>query len=136
MMRDPQAILSQAREGAVPPGWAVFTKKRGRVRGLLSGTSDDPDPLLVVTPEGVVEFASHRSGLETVDFDHLSQVVLRVRGHSFSDSTIVNLDVWLDLRLRDGQTQKWKSSAFADDYRTVQSVLEAYGAFKMLHGGR
>jgi hypothetical protein len=45
---------------------------------------------------------------------------------------IVNLEVWLDLRFRDGRKQKWRSSAFADDYRTIQSVLEAYGAYRAL----
>ena len=31
---------------------------------------------------------------------------------------------------------KWLSSTFANDYRTVQSVLEAYGAYKALRGAR
>jgi hypothetical protein len=135
MMRDPRAILYQASQGAAPSGWAVFTKKRGRVSGFLRGTSDDPDPLLVITPEGVVEFADNRKGLLVLDFDQLSDVTLRVQGSSFSDSTIVNLDVWLDLRFRDGRKQKWRSSSFANDYGTVQSVLEAYGAYKALQRG-
>jgi hypothetical protein len=136
MMRDPRAILSQVGQGEAPPGWAVFTKRRGRVRGFLKGTSGDPDPLLVITPEGVVEFVDNRKGLQTVDFDQLSEVALRVQGSSFSDSMIVNLDVWLDLRFRDGRKQKWRSSTFADDYRTIQGVLEAYGAHKVLRGSR
>ena len=135
-MRDPRAILTQASQGAAPPGWAVFTKRRGRLSGFLKGTSDDPDPLLVVTPEGVVEYVDNRKGLSLVDFDHLADVTLRVQGSSFSDSMIVHLDVWLDLQFRDGRKQKWRSSSFADDYRTVQSFLEAYGAYKMLRGGR
>jgi hypothetical protein len=135
MMRDPRAILYQASQGATPLGWAVFTKKRGRVSGFLRGTSDDPDPLLVVTPEGVVEFVDNRKGLMVVNFDQLSDVTLRVQGSSFSDSTIVHLDVWLDLRFHDGRKQKWRSSSFANDYRTVQSVLEAYGAYKALRRG-
>lgn len=135
-MRDPRAILSQAAGGAAPFGWTVFTKKRGRIRGFFTGTSDDPDPLLVVTPEGAVEFVDQRRGLQIVDFDQLSGVTLRVQGHSFSDSTIVTLDVWLDLWFRDGRKQKWRSATFADDYRAIQSVLEAYGGYKMFHGGR
>lgn len=135
-MLDSRAILSRAGQGAAPSGWAVFTKRRGRVRGFLRGTSDDPDPLLVITPEGVVEFVDSRKAIHIVDFDQLSDLALRVQGSSFSDSMIVNLDVWLDLRFRDGRTQKWRSSTFADDYRTIQSVLEAYGAYKVLRGGR
>jgi hypothetical protein len=57
-------------------------------------------------------------------------------GTSSSDSMIVNLDVWLDLRFRDGRKQKWRSSTFADDYRTIRSVLEAYGAHKALGASR
>ena len=135
-MLDPRAILSQASQGGVPPGWAVFSKRRGRVGGFLRGTSGDPDPLLVITPEGVAEFVDNQKGIHAVDFDQLSEVALRVRGSSFSDSMIVNLDVWLDLGFRDGRKQKWRSSTFANDYRTVQSVLEANGAYKVLRGGR
>jgi hypothetical protein len=135
-MLNPQSILARASEGGAPPGWAVFTKKRGRVGAFFRGTSGDPDPILVITPDGVVEFADHRRGIQTVDFDQLSEVTLRVRGSSFSDSTIVHLEVWLDLRFRDGRRQKWRSSTFADDYRTVQGVLEAYGAHKVYRGLR
>ena len=135
-MFDPRAVLFQASQGAAPSGWAVFTKRRGRLAGFLRGTSDDPDPLLVITPEGVVEFVDNRKGLFLVDFDQVSDITLRVRGSSFSDSTIVNLDVWLDLGFRDGRKQKWRSSTFANDYRTVQGVLEAYGAYKVLRGSR
>jgi hypothetical protein len=136
LMLDPRAILFQASQGAAPAGWAVFTKRRGRLSGFLRGTSDDPDPVLVITPEGVVEFVDNRKGLFVVDFDQVSDIALQVRGSSFSDSTIVNLDVWLDLGFRDGRKQKWRSSTFANDYRTVQSVLEAYGAYKVLRGIR
>jgi hypothetical protein len=112
-MRDPRAILSQAQQGAAASNWVVFTKGRGLVRGFLRGTSDDPDPLLVITPEGIVEYVDHRKGLQVVDFDRLSEITLKVQGHSFSDSMIVTLDVWLDFRFHDGRQQKWRSSAFA-----------------------
>jgi hypothetical protein len=136
MMHDPREILFQASQDAAPAGWAVFTKRRGRLGGFLRGTSDDPDPLLVITPEGVVEFVDNRKGLFVVDFDQLSDITLRVQGSSFSDSTIVNLSVWLDLHFPDGRKQRWRSSTFPNDYRTVQSVLEAYGAYKVLRGSR
>jgi hypothetical protein len=42
LMLDPRAILFQASQGAAPSGWAVFTKRRGRLTGFLRGTSDDP----------------------------------------------------------------------------------------------
>src|SRR5450432_3624886 len=55
-MLDPYAVLGQARQDSTPATWQVFTKERGRVRGFLRGTSADPDPVLVITPAGVVEY--------------------------------------------------------------------------------
>jgi hypothetical protein len=48
---------------------------------------------------------------------------------------LVTLDVWLDLRFRDGRVQTWRPSISADDHRTIQSVLEAYGAYTALRAG-
>jgi hypothetical protein len=98
---DPQAVLSQAGQGRAPPTWRVFTKERGRVRGFLRGTSADPDPLLVITPDGVAEYTDSRKPTTVVDFDSLSRIRLRVSGSTFSDSIQVRLDVWLDLHYRD-----------------------------------
>jgi hypothetical protein len=57
---DPQTILGQASQGGAQATWQVFTKERGRVRGFLRGTSADPDPLLVITPGGVVEYVDSK----------------------------------------------------------------------------
>lgn len=48
-MTDPRSTLSQARQGPVPADSRVFDKRRGRLSGFFHGTSDDPDPLLVIT---------------------------------------------------------------------------------------
>lgn len=107
------------------------------MRGFFTGRSDDPDPLLVITPEGAAEFVDSRSAVVVVDFDDVAAADLRIRGHSFSDSMIVNLDVWIDLNYRDGRkTAKWRSSSFGDDFRTIQAFLEAFGAYKALRRGR
>lgn len=112
-MLDPQAVLGQARQGRVPANWRVFTKARGRVRGFLRGTSADPDPLLVITPNGVVEYVDSKKPVAAVDFDSLSGISLRVSGSTFSDSIQVRLDVWLDVHYRDGRKSKWRSASFA-----------------------
>jgi hypothetical protein len=129
-MNDPRAILGQARQGPVPVSWRIFTKKRGKLSGFLRGSSNDPDPLLVITPDGAIEYANERKPSTVVDFHDLAGIALRVRGSSFSDSTIVNLDVWIDLHYRDGRKTKWRSTSFADDLQTVQCFIEAYGAHK------
>jgi hypothetical protein len=132
---DPQAVLSQAGQGKAPATWRVFTKERGRVRGFLRGTSADPDPLLVITPDGVAEYTDSRKPAAAVDFDSLSRIMLRVSGSTFSDSIQVRLDVWLDLHYRDGRKSKWRSASFAGQYQTIQAFIEAYGAHQALRSG-
>jgi hypothetical protein len=131
-MTDPRTILGQARQGPVPVNWRVFTKKRGKLSGFLRGSSHDPDPLLVITPDGAIEYANERKPPTVVNFDELAEMTLRVRGSSFSDSTIVTLDVWIDLHYRDGRKTKWRSTSFADNLQTIQCFVEAYGANKAL----
>jgi len=131
-MIDPRTILGQARQGLGPVNWRVFTKKRGKVSGFLRGSSHDPDPLLVITPDGAVEYTNERKPLTVVNFDELAGMTLRVRGSSFSDSTIVTLEVWIDLHYRDGRKTKWRSTSFADNLQTIQCFIEAYGAHKAL----
>ncbi|MCU7826708.1 hypothetical protein [Kitasatospora sp. DSM 101779] len=134
-MTDPQTILEQARRGPAPANWRVFTKKRGKLSGLLHGSSHDPDPLLVITPDAAVEYRDDHTPPAVVGFDDLADVELKVRGQSFSDSTLVNISAWLDLRYRDGGTAKWRPVSFGDDLQAIQGFLEAYGAHKALRGG-
>ena len=109
-------------------------KERGRLRGFLRGTSGDPDPLLVVTPDGAVEYIDSKKPIVVVDFASLSRIRLRVSGSTFSDSIQVRLDVWLDLHYRDGRKSKWRSASFAGQYQTIQAFIEAYGAHQALRG--
>jgi hypothetical protein len=134
-MLDPQAVLNQASQGRAPATWRIFTKERGRVRGFLRGTSGDPDPMLVITPDGAVEYVHSKKPVTAVGFDHLASVRLRVTGSSFSDSTLVRLDVWLDLQYLDGRKAKWRSVSFSGNYRTIQSFIEAYGAYQVIRNG-
>jgi hypothetical protein len=131
---DPQAVLRQAAQGSAPATWRVFTKSRGRVRGFLRGTSADPDPLLVITTDGAVEYIDSKKPTAVVDFEDLSSIRLRVTGSTFSDSIQVRLDVWLDLRYRDGRKSKWRSASFAGQYETIQAFIEAYSAHRAGRG--
>ncbi|GAA2813296.1 hypothetical protein GCM10010441_42480 [Kitasatospora paracochleata] len=134
-MTDPQTILEQARQGTVPANWRVFTKKRGKLSGLLRGSSHDPDPLLVITPDAAVEYRDASTTPEVVNFAELAAVDLKVRGQSFSDSTIVNISAWLDLRYRSGSKAKWRPASFGDGFQAIQGFLEAYGAHRAQRGG-
>ena len=134
-MLDPQTVLSQASEGRAPATWRIFTRERGRLRGFLRGTSGDPDPLLVITRDGVVEYIDSKKPIAVVEFESLSRIGLRVSGSTFSDSIQVRLDVWLDLHYRDGRKSKWRSASFASQYQTIQAFIEAYGAHQALRSG-
>jgi hypothetical protein len=140
-MTDPQAILAHARAGAAPPNWHVFTKKRGKIAGFLRGTSDDPDPLLVITPEEVVEYKDGRKPLSVVSFSDLAEATLKIYKHTSSTevrttvyvsstSSSATLDVWMELIHLDGRKEKWRSKSFSSDLRTIQAFIEAYGVHK------
>ncbi|MFH0175430.1 hypothetical protein ACIA6D_06460 [Streptomyces cacaoi] len=131
-MTDPRTILWQARQGPVPADWRVFAKRRGKLSGFLRGTSHDPDPLLVITHDGAVEYANEGKPLTIVDFHELAGITLRVNGQSFSDSSRVSLAVWIDLAHRDGRKTKWRSTSFANDLPSIQAFIEAYGAHQAL----
>jgi hypothetical protein len=83
----------------------------------------------------VVEYVDSKKPIAVVDFDGLSSIRLRVTGSSFSDSTLVRLDVWLDLQYRDGRKTKWRSASFSQRYRTIQAFIEAYAAYQVIRNG-
>ncbi|GAA2764705.1 hypothetical protein GCM10010103_37460 [Streptomyces paradoxus] len=133
-MTDPRTILTQARQGPVPADWRVFTKKRGKVSGFLRGTSEDPNPLLVITPEGAIEYKDERKPLTIINFYELADITLKAAASTSSSSSFATLSVWVDLRYSDGTKAKWRSTSFADNLQAIQGFVEAYGAHKALQG--
>lgn len=129
-MADPQTILWQARQGPVAADWRVFTKRRGKLSGFFHGTSDDPDPLLVITPDGAVEYISERKPPAIVAFQDLAGMKLRVAS---SDSSAA-VSTGIDLRYLDSSKTKWRSAGFANNLEAIQGLIEAYGAHKALRG--
>ncbi|WP_369193714.1 hypothetical protein [Streptomyces djakartensis] len=127
-MTDPRTVLWQARKGPVPRDWRVFTRKRGQLSGFLHGTPDDPDPLLVITTGGSVEYISETKPLAIVLFEDLAEVKLRV---STTDSSSL-VSTWLDLRHRNGDKTRWSSAGFTNHLDVIQAFIEAYGAHKAL----
>ena len=132
-MRDPQVILSQVRRGSVPSTWRIFSKKRGIVRGFFSGTLNDPDPLLIFTPEGVLEYVNEKKPIAVIIFDDISEIRLQVHASTMSDSMNVWLDVWLDLLYLNGKKVKWQSSSFKNNLQVIQYFIETYAVHKALH---
>ena len=131
-MAYPDAVIAQARQGAAPAAWRKFTRKRGAIGAFFRGTAQDPDPLLVVTTEAVVEYISSKKPLAVVLFADLASVALRAQATTTSDSMTARLQVWLDLRYADGRKAKWQPAMFEDDLSVIQQFVEAYGAYKAL----
>jgi hypothetical protein len=132
-MRDPQVILSQVRQGSVPSTWRIFSKKRGIVSGFFRGTMSDPDPLIVFTPEGFLEYVNEKKPLAVIIFDDVSEIRLQVHASTMSDSRSVWLDVWLDLYYLSGKKVKWQSSSFKNNLQVIQYFIETYAVHKALH---
>jgi hypothetical protein len=133
-MRDPRIVIAQVHQGARPPGWRVFTKKRGAVRGFFSGTSNDPDPVLVFTTDAVIEYVSNKKPLNVIYFADLASVVLHAKATTTSDSMHAHLHVWLDLQYLNGAKAKWKSASFSSNLSVIQQFIEAHAVYKALPG--
>lgn len=67
-MFDAGNVLDQARRGYQSCLWMVFVGKRFAPWTWVRGTLQDPDPLLVLTPEGAVEYINSKHNLAVVDF--------------------------------------------------------------------
>ena len=85
----------------------MYTKKRGPIGAFFRATAQDPEPLLVVTTEAVVEYVSSKKPLAVVFFADLACMALRTEATAASDSMTAWLRVWLDLRYPDGGKAKW-----------------------------
>jgi hypothetical protein len=140
---DLQAALARAREGSVPASWKVFTKRRGAVVGFVTRTASDPVPMLVLTPEGVIEYLSERVPPRQLPFDELAEISLQVRGRASGAASLsarpveralapVRADVWIDLHFRDGEKSRWRTVSFGSNLEIIQAFIEAFGAHKAL----
>jgi len=123
-MTSPQEVIDQARRGPVPADWRVFTKPRGVVGAFFRGTSGQPDPVLVITPEAAVEYASDKVPLSVFHFAWVADARLRGRATTSSDSSTVRIRFWVDVRLTDGRTVEWKSATFPRRIDVVQRFAE------------
>jgi len=123
-MTSPEEVIDQARRGHVPADWRVFTKRRGAVGAFFRGTSGQPDPVLVITPEAAVEYVSDRVPLSVFYFAWVADASLRVRATTSSDSNTVRLRFWVDVRLTDGRTVEWKSATFPRRIEVAQRFAE------------
>jgi hypothetical protein len=131
-MKDPRIVIAQVHQGGRPADWRVFTKKRGAVRGFFSGTSNDPDPVLVFTRDAAIEYVSNKKPLNAIYFADLASVGLHARATTTSDSMHAHLHVWLDLRYLNGAKAKWQSASFSGNLSVIQQFIEAHAIYKAM----
>jgi hypothetical protein len=137
-MIDPQQIVDLVHQGLAPSGSLVFRKKRSAIGGFFTGTSHDPDLLLVLFQEGVIHYISSKRPLTVIFFAHLSDVRLRAKasasttsGSSFASAS---LDVWLDLYDLNGKKNRWSPpSGFGEMLLIVQRFIEYYALYKVYY---
>ena len=137
-MTSPQDVIHLARLGTAPPDWRVFTKRRGVVGAFFRGTSGQPDPILVITPEAAVEYISDRTPLAVLQFGHVAEAELRASATTTSDSSFATLRIWVDVRLTDGRKVKWQSASFKNNVRVMQRFCEGcamYAFWRRLSSG-
>ena len=118
--------------GSRPRDLAGVHQEEGAAGAFFRGTAQDPDPLLVVTTEAVIEYVSSKKPLAVVLFADLASVALRAQATTTSNSMTAWLQVWPDLRYADGRKAKWQPETFKDDLGVIQQFLEAYGAYKAM----
>ena len=90
----------------------------------------DPDPLIVLLPQGFVEYANRRhpiigilyADLVSVDFNR--QARRRARN-------------WLDLVYLDGHKERWRPRAnFGPPQHLFETITKAHALYEVLYGGR
>jgi len=98
--------------------------------GYSTGKKDarNPDPLLVVTPEGFVEYFLSRHPLNAVSFTALDTIMIQMRANIRRNMSITKLRVWLELHYPDGRVKKWKPKGmYGDDEDVIiQSIVTAF----------
>jgi hypothetical protein len=122
----------------------------GIIAGFIAGRdSGDPDPELVILPNGFVEYVSHRKPIISIPFAEIADVDLRVKtttyhstntnaNTSFSTTTTrTRTDIWLDLYYRNGNKEKWQPRAkFGPTQSVCQMIIKAHARYSALQGHR
>jgi len=91
----------------------------------------DPDPLLVVTPEGFVEYYLLRHPLNAISFAELKTIMVQVRANIRRNMSITRLRVWLELHHPDGRVERWKPKGMysEDEDLITQSIATAFDEY-------
>lgn len=122
----------------------------GIIAGLIAGRdSGDPDPELVLLPNGFVEYVSHRKPIISIPFAEIADVDLRVKTTTYrstntnpntgfsTTTTRTRTDIWLDLYYRNGNKERWAPRAnFGPSQSICQMIIKAHSRYTALRERR
>ncbi|GCE17677.1 hypothetical protein [Dictyobacter kobayashii] len=128
-----EKILLQVYQNAIPNSWEVFRGKKHDINDLPN-VSDNDIPILVITPEGWVEYINAYLSINSFSFADYKEIYLRVVEKDFGDDNTWTL---IDLRLiLPDKTQRfWSPQPNFEDKEILifQRVIEAFARYSLLH---
>jgi hypothetical protein len=91
----------------------------------------NPDPLLVVAPEGFVEYFLSRQFLNAVSFTELDTIMIQMSAKIRRNMSITRLRVWLELHYPDGRVERWKPKGMYGEEEDLitQSIATAFNDY-------
>lgn len=145
---NPTAVSSSTLAGLPDPavlgGALAVALAVGIITALIIGRdAGDPDPLLVILPNGFVEYVSHRKPIISIPFAEIADIDLRTRTTRTTSTnpstglstTTTRTYFWLDLRYRNGRKERWMPRAnFGRRLDVCQTIIKAHSRFQGFYG--
>jgi hypothetical protein len=104
----------------------------------------DPEPVIVLLPQGFVEYVSQRQPIIGVLYAEVAAVDVRQRNNrriqGYQAGEQLQLAArgksWLDLRYHDGRQERWRPRAdFGPPGRLYEMIIKAHALYVVLYGG-
>src|SRR5262249_20786968 len=113
--------------------------------GLARRHAGDPDPVIVLLPEGFVEYVSNHQPIIGAAYADLASVDFGTRAgrHARRDTSNGQepmprqKHLWLDLHFYDNSQERWQTRAdFGPPARIYQTIIKAHSLYHILYEGR
>ncbi|HEY7356430.1 MAG TPA: hypothetical protein VH590_08180 [Ktedonobacterales bacterium] len=100
----------------------------------------DPDPIIVLLPQGFVEFVSQHKPIIGILYAELAAVDVRQRHQRRSQNLQLQAStrgkIWLNLHYYDGRQQRWRPRAdFGPPEQVFETLIKAHALYEVLYGG-
>ncbi len=103
----------------------------------------DPEPVIVLLPQGFVEYVSQRKPIIGIRFAELAAVGLQQRSKRHNQSqqpgsplqSSARGKLWLNLHYHDGRQERWRPRAdFGPPEQLFQMIIKAHALYQVLYG--